>query len=278
MSTHGIEQQEVIERYLRGELSADERRAFQDHFFSCDECVEQMQTMHRFIAGVRFAAESGSLRPVEVPRSGTEAKSPWVGWLRPAFAFASIAVLALSAIAGWLVLYRLPHLRAEITNERQMREQVARDYNENLNHILDALERERQQRRDLENMRAGSKAPDKAPAADVVAVNVPYVMLESTRSGSTSELPIPPGTENVLLLAAVEPGNRFAAYRLEVHNAEGQVVVKTPRALKPNSDGVVNAQLSARVFQSGKYMVRLYGVSGQHETLVGEYALHVRRP
>jgi putative zinc finger protein len=279
MSTHGIEQQEIVERYLRGLLTDDERRAFQEHFFSCDECVEQMQTMQRFIAGVRFAAESGSLRPEEAAPSETKPESLWAGWLKPAFAFASIFALALAAMITWLALYRVPLLRLELASERQAREQVAREGKESLDQTLQELERERQQRQDLENVLARTKPPGEAPSADVAEANVPILVLEATRStaGITSEVTVPSGARSVVLMADVEAGTRFTGFRLEVHNSDGQVI-ETVRGLKRNSEGAVDARLPSRLFQVGKYLVRLYGVSGQHETLVGEYAFHIRRP
>ncbi|HXF06637.1 MAG TPA: zf-HC2 domain-containing protein [Blastocatellia bacterium] len=63
MTRQEIERHDVIEPYLRGELGPEERRAFQEHFFECDECLEALQATERFIAGVRCAAGQGWLDP-----------------------------------------------------------------------------------------------------------------------------------------------------------------------------------------------------------------------
>ena len=60
MNHHEIEQDEIVERYVRHRLAADERLAFQEHYFACDECFAQVQTTARFVAGVRQAARAGT--------------------------------------------------------------------------------------------------------------------------------------------------------------------------------------------------------------------------
>lgn len=69
MTHQEIEQREIIERYVRDQLAPEEQRAFQEHFFTCDACFEQVQMTERFIAGVRYAAETGLLGPELAERS-----------------------------------------------------------------------------------------------------------------------------------------------------------------------------------------------------------------
>ena len=48
-----IENEEIIERYVRSQLTPEARRAFEEHFMGCDKCFEKLQTTERFIAGIR---------------------------------------------------------------------------------------------------------------------------------------------------------------------------------------------------------------------------------
>jgi len=49
--------EEVIERYVRNRLTPEERLAFEEHFFACDECFAKVQETERFVAGVCDAVE-----------------------------------------------------------------------------------------------------------------------------------------------------------------------------------------------------------------------------
>jgi hypothetical protein len=46
---------------VRHKLPPDERRAFQEHYFACEECFEQVQITARLVAGVRRASRKGVL-------------------------------------------------------------------------------------------------------------------------------------------------------------------------------------------------------------------------
>jgi hypothetical protein len=46
----------MAERYLLGELNAAERDAFEEHFFSCDACFEQIKAGTEFVSQLRHIA------------------------------------------------------------------------------------------------------------------------------------------------------------------------------------------------------------------------------
>src|ERR1041385_1363486 len=129
--THSnLKQQEVIERYVRDQLSPEERRAFQEHYFTCGACFAQVEATGRLISGIRDAAASGLLNStVEAPALSGRG---WRRWLQPSLAVALSPLLILAATAGWFLLYREPKLREQITREQQLREQAARDNQQHL--------------------------------------------------------------------------------------------------------------------------------------------------
>jgi hypothetical protein len=70
---HSNEQNLYTERYLQGELSAEEQDAFEEHFFNCQTCGDDVFTAARMMAVRRDVAEAerkaaaNVLRP-DVPR------------------------------------------------------------------------------------------------------------------------------------------------------------------------------------------------------------------
>src|SRR5688572_28041288 len=103
MNHHELEQKETIERYLQHRLAADERLAFQEHYFACDECFDQVQATARFIAGVQAAARSGVLAVERVQSHDSGASWHGLGWLKTAFALsvATSVLLVVGLVWSW---------------------------------------------------------------------------------------------------------------------------------------------------------------------------------
>src|SRR5262245_16311255 len=55
------------ERYLDGELSAEEQAAFEDHYFECDECLRAVQALQTLPGAVARATRPRRSRRVRYP-------------------------------------------------------------------------------------------------------------------------------------------------------------------------------------------------------------------
>jgi Putative zinc-finger len=87
---------QAAERYLLGEFSADEREEFEEHYFSCPECAEEVRT------GALLRANAAAVLLDEAQRSTEVRVRPQLGWLawlglRPAFSAAWAAACVLFA-------------------------------------------------------------------------------------------------------------------------------------------------------------------------------------
>ncbi|MBZ5632062.1 MAG: zf-HC2 domain-containing protein [Acidobacteriia bacterium] len=107
----------AVECYLLGEMSSGEREAFEEHYFECAVCAEDLRSASQFIEDAKdlLAAERPApapavrTRPAAVPtRSGWD----WMGWLRPQAAAAMIA--ALVVVAGVETFSTIPGLRRQV--------------------------------------------------------------------------------------------------------------------------------------------------------------------
>src|SRR5271169_3738321 len=88
---------QAAEKYLLGELPKEQHAAFEEHYFDCSACAEEMKATVAFMESSRQVVReevpehigAQRLAPV-VPRTGG-----WFGWLRPAFAVPVFAALLL---------------------------------------------------------------------------------------------------------------------------------------------------------------------------------------
>jgi hypothetical protein len=280
MITHKkIENDSFVEQYVRGQLSAEDRRAFQEHFLNCDECFGNLLMTERLIAGVRHAAETGSLSRVA---SQDTPSAAWLRWIKPAMVLGAAACIVLAATCGWLLLVRIPRLNREIAQERRAREALEqRKQLENDGPRLkeqSPLQTQRQTNDQQTPQPAGeNKRPPDNRSLELLAANVPLVILQATRdSQEPNELKLPPGVQRYQLWIEVGPRTQFHNFRIEVLGSDGRVV-KTVSGLKRNSRNAVTATLPTQGFSDGSYLVRLFGLKQNQSTLAGEYKLRVER-
>jgi anti-sigma factor RsiW len=244
-----IEDQEIIERYVRNQLSPEERRAFEDHFFGCEECFEKLQITERFIAGLDDAGNRGLLdssSPAEAPPARA-----WGSWTLTALAASSCAAVVLAIVTGWTLFSQIPRLRQQLNQASA---------NVNAQHeTIAALQRQI------------------ASAAHAEA-NVPLVMLQATRGteSSVNEAVLPTGAGHLVLWVEA-PARKFSSFRLQVET-EDHHAVATLDHLERNSYGALAASLPAEQLQPGEFRIMLSGEEPPPASLLAEYKLRIRKP
>jgi len=100
------------ERYLLNELSGDERSAFEEHYFSCQDCAEEVRCGAALMENLRAVARETPVTAVSRTRIPAQ-RSSWFQWSFPAFATAAIVLLA--AIVGYQGMVTIPKLRREVS-------------------------------------------------------------------------------------------------------------------------------------------------------------------
>jgi hypothetical protein len=242
-----IEDEEIIERYVRNQLAEAERKAFEEHFFGCDDCFEKLQVAERFVAGVRDAASRGLLaREVEDTSRG----SSWRGWLVPAFGVSVCAALVLATFSGWLYFSQMPKLREQLGRSAE----------------------------DLRAQQTARAALERQIASSIQSeLNLPLVMLQATRDVQTApnEVSIPSGAKHLVLWVEV-PAGKSNSFRLQVDTADNRTI-ETLDNLQRNSYGALAVGLPVEALQPGDYRIKLTA-EPPPASLLAEYRLRIRRP
>ncbi|MGP0020305.1 MAG: zf-HC2 domain-containing protein [Candidatus Sulfotelmatobacter sp.] len=117
-----VARQGMTERYLLGELDADGRHEFEEHFFDCPECALDVRAGALFVeqSKVLLADES---RLASVSRGAptlVPARPHWLaallGMFKPAFAVPVMAVLL--TVIGYQNMVTYPHLKSALNSPR----------------------------------------------------------------------------------------------------------------------------------------------------------------
>ncbi|HYP06066.1 MAG TPA: zf-HC2 domain-containing protein [Bryobacteraceae bacterium] len=89
----------AAERYILGELDEPERERFEEHFFQCAECADDIRALTALREGTKTVAGE---RPAPATQPASSPASSWkerwtLWWFRPAVAFAAVGVLTATA-------------------------------------------------------------------------------------------------------------------------------------------------------------------------------------
>lgn len=238
-----IQNEEIVERYLRNQLVPEERQAFEEHFFVCDECFRKLQSVDAFVAGICDASSRGLLND---QRATATPPSIWT-W---AWACVAFAAFVLSGILGWKYLRDTVELRAQLAR------------------ATDQLQAERRERSGLET---------KSDVVEQAEANVPVAMLQASRSGeAVSAIVLQPGARHLVLW--IELGSsRYRDFRVDVFSS-GNHLVSSLDHLATNRYGAVTASLPTDQLPTGDFRITLTGQDPPPAALAGEYRLQIRRP
>ena len=101
---------QAVDRYLLGELTAVEREEFEEHFFSCGECSEDLHIGAILVDNSRAVLREGF--PDPVPASPDVPPRP--GWRFWWTQVPVAAVIALLAVVGYQNLRVIPEYRRQL--------------------------------------------------------------------------------------------------------------------------------------------------------------------
>lgn len=110
---------QAVERYLLEEMSPAERDAFEEHYFSCEECAEAIQAAAGLVATIRLQEPEAVAAPVRAPVDQPARGGFWA-WLRPLVASPVFGGLLL-AVIGFQNLVQVPALRRELSEANSPR-------------------------------------------------------------------------------------------------------------------------------------------------------------
>src|SRR5215813_6343222 len=115
-----IEDNHIADRYLSGKLSIEERAPFEEHFVDCAECLDRLQTIDDFRAGLRTVAAEEAMRLrafLSVGQAGVLARMARLVRRRQATLLAAVILLIALPIA--LLIMELRSARRELAQAEQ---------------------------------------------------------------------------------------------------------------------------------------------------------------
>ena len=111
MNHKTAEQTMAVEKYLLDEFSPEDKDAFEDHFFSCDECAREIKLGAAFMNHAKESLKRvPAIAPAVIPPKPV--KKQWLSWLSPAFAVPAMALML--GVVAFQNLIQLPAMHQEL--------------------------------------------------------------------------------------------------------------------------------------------------------------------
>lgn len=265
MEHEQIENEHVVDRYLQGKLTPEEADRFEEHYLSCQECLDGLGRAEKMSRGFKRAVAEDAARLAVVRQAGFLAVLARLGRSRQAgLALAALFVVLL--LPGLLAYREFGRLGRELDRTREAlaareRQEPAPAAPVQVEDRSSALEAERQK---LEGELAGERTARAALEKDLAQArqpqaNTPILSLSPERSAGgadpTHQVRLTPGWV-VLSLELDAP--EYETYRVTLLRAGGAEVWKSG-GLVPNETDSLAVSLPTPLLAEGDYVVRVDG-------------------
>jgi anti-sigma factor RsiW len=287
MNHKQIDQLDLINRYVMGDLLAEESASFEEHFVDCAECIARLQTTENFLKDLRFLAAQ---RAVEFePRPASGALRPFLNpfFSRPV-ALATASLLIAGLIGTFFLLSYMRGLRDEIAQTKSLSEQWQRRYEDERQSSVSAEQihgeaeaRRAEQIRSLEaelKQQKALRAQRSGPIRRLPAEgDLPMLVLTSVRSGEPNptgpgnRIDLPRAAAIFAVLISLEDEARFETYRITILDDRRRLVWKRGE-LTQGRQGALSIWLETSLFQPGDYSLIVEGYDKEgRKNEIGNY-------
>jgi hypothetical protein len=284
---------DLIDQYVRKELSPRERERFETHFLISERRREKTEFARSWLEAEKLRGEKAAVA-VEDARTERPA-SRWKSVLaalsapRPALAYSLGAFALLFLLFGlwqWSEMGQLRKQMAEIEAERQLnaqqQEQLRRQADDERQRS-DELEAQKQRlEQELAQVKPQADNSNTAtPNTDQQSAPLAFILSPSVRaSEAPRELVIPRSAQSVRLQLNIDPGDRYPAYQARLQTASGTEVRSWSRLSVVSIAGrlAIFITVPAKSLSDGQYELTLSGIAGpDRKEDLGYYYFNLRK-
>lgn len=276
-----IAEDELIDRYVRSELSREESERLEKTLATSPRLIERVQ-FARVMAG-RLAPESAPAAPVETRSPVPEKTSWWQGLFgfptasrAPAMALSFSVLLLLAGGTTLLVAYlNLREQSRLLAAQQAALEQRQRELDKQAADLKAKTDELASQFQLPSPTPAPSQQPTpETPTRAVLALTLPAGTTRST--GSSNSIQLHPETSELQLNLNLRDTN-YSSYRATLTHADrGEITYR--RGLRPQvtrRGAVLSLRLPAKQLIAGDYIVSVHGITASGSEPVDDYTFRV---
>ena len=278
---------DLIDEYVRQELSEADRRKFESRFLASAERRKRVE-FAKALSQVPHVAK----KTQPASWSWRESLYAFISGLNPAARFAFAAAMLVLVVGGAWLLTTTLRLRSQLTQlqaENQSRQtqrhaleqqiEAERKRNEELNARLNQEKQQREQ--SDESLRQLSETADSTnPPPRPVIATLTLLPGLSRGGGDKPSLVMPGDARLVRLNIGIDPEEQYKNFAVELRTTAGRHVWNRENLAARNRSGAraIGLTLPASVLKSGEYEIRLRGLKeGGEAEDIGFYYFDVKK-
>lgn len=273
-----IAEDELIDAYVRGELSIQDRKALEKGLRNSPELVARLHFARLLSQAVDRRAGVAEAVSDQVPEK-LKLRPPkwWPFWLtlrlRPAFALALAATALIiiggvGLLAGWI---RLRHDSQQLAaqqaalNQQKLELQKSVDDQRLMNEQIRTQLKERLEEHEADQkLIAALRQAQNQQSTNSPATVATLFLLPGLRSSEENPFKLPAGTSRIRLQLAVEP-IAYVSFLAQIKNSQdNQIFQKTLRS--PRSGKLVTITIPSKMLTPGVYTLQLSGTTLEGQT------------
>lgn len=275
---------DLIDEYVRDELSTADRRRFERHFLVSESRREKVELGKALLEAENAAAASKAVNNREqLPWWKAIFAAPLVPRTALSYSFGAAALLFL--LGGLWLFSEVRQLRSEIsrletdreTRDRQ-NDQLRDQASEQDRRSGELAAQKEQLEQQLAELRNQAGIPEREPRSALSFLT--FVLLPGSRgSDGPKKLIIPSGISSVRLQLNLSPGDEYSAYQVNLQRANGEQVRtwKGLRAASTKGARAVFVDVQAKSLGASEYEVTLSGVANGQTEALGYYYFSLPR-
>jgi hypothetical protein len=282
-----IVEEDLVDAYVRGELSLQEQKLLEKGLRSSPHLVERLH-FARLLAAAANAAPEGELSSSPLDSLPAPRKAWWqiglAGALRPpAFqtAFAACALVifigTVGLFASWMRLRQetrqLAEERASIEQQKLKMQQSAAEQKTAADRVSAELQEAQKTIEANQKLIADLQARNQKTATPISGTIATLFLLPTTRSGGQKELK-PLATDSKVKLQLSVESIDYSHYQVIITNSLNQVVSRNHLS-SPRAGKLVTVTVPLRLLPPGEYGVELSGISASGPVSVSEFAFRI---
>lgn len=277
-----IEEQQTAERYVMGRLSPEDAARFEEHYLSCQECLDRLDLAESMERGFKRAAGQDAARAAATRQLAVLAWLSRLGRSRQMAALV-MAVLVVAVLPGLFGLREvrereraLAEARSALEQERERSATGSRTAAEAGSEAEKLRAELEASRRDLaREQEARATADEQLAAARQPQGNVPILFLDAERGGGEPSvrfrLPQTPGW--IVLALQVDPPK--PPYRAILQDARGQEIWRD-EGLRLNELDTLGLSLPSPLLAPGDYTLAVESLApGRKPVPAGRFTFRV---
>lgn len=282
-----IAEEELIDAYVRDELSVDERKLLEKGLKNSSHLVDRLH-FARLLADTADRAQ-GEVASDQQQQEFPPSPKPWWQFVllgpQPALnlAFVSCALIVvvggLGLVGGWISLRRESQQLAEqqVEFERQKLElQKSASEQRLATDEIRAQLREEQLKREADQQLIAElqQAQNQKSVPSAATVATLFLLPASRAPENEKELRPPPGTSEIRLQLAVDSID-YRDFLVQVKNSQDREIFQQ-KIRPPRSGKLITLTVRSNVLPTGGYSLQLNGISAEGTSeLVGNYSFRI---